>query len=69
MSDKTTTGAPCVTPLADLRAAALQHYEALALHACSFSSVIPRAINAYFDAEEAKAAAIAGDTPISGDRA
>lgn len=48
-------GGPCVTPIADLRASALRHYDDLANAACSSYSVIPRAINFYYDAEEAKA--------------
>jgi hypothetical protein len=45
----------CATPLADLRRSALAHYDEISAQAHHWSSVIPRAINFYFDAEEAKA--------------
>jgi hypothetical protein len=37
------------TPLEDLRRNALEHYEKLSNAACDWSSVIPQAINFYFD--------------------
>jgi hypothetical protein len=39
----------CQTPLEDLRRDALEHYDELATKACHHSSVIPKAINHYFD--------------------
>jgi hypothetical protein len=48
---------PNETPLSDLRAMALKHYENVSMRAHHWSSDIPRAINAYYDAEEAKLAA------------
>jgi hypothetical protein len=42
----------CETPLADLRASALKHYEDLSARACDWLSTVPRAINFYFDAKD-----------------
>ena len=44
----------CETPISELRAGALAHYEKLVTEAHEWYSVVPRAINAYYDALEAK---------------
>lgn len=43
----------CAASNEDLRRGALEHYERLSKEACSWHSVIPRAINFYFDRQAA----------------
>ncbi len=47
----------CETPLEDLRAGALKHYDEVSSAAHSWHSVIPQAINFYFDRKQAEAEA------------
>lgn len=57
------------TPLADLRKGALEHYEKVSMNACDWLSTIPRAINFYFDAQEAAPAAALPSAPLTEDAA